>query len=128
MITESATLQRSIQPDQLPLDRLMGNPHVSEADKIEAVGRSFEAIFVREILKHAQKTVITSSIAKDTAASGIYQDMIRHTLADSISDSGGLGLKEIVVRDLQRLVPDSPSGAGVAGAETAEASPTHPAS
>ena len=99
------SVNRPVHTDQVPLDRLMQNPNVSQEQKLDAVGRHFEAIFVREILKHAQKTVISSSITHDTAASGIYKDMLQNMMADSISSSGALGIKQMVASELRRLNP-----------------------
>jgi len=83
------------------LDRLKQLP---EREAIGRLSREFEAIFVREILKNAQKTVIESSITREDGASAIYRDMMVEHLANGIRDAGGLGVAEALERDLTRQV------------------------
>lgn len=81
------------------LDRLKSMP---EAEALGKLTREFEAIFVREILRNSQKTVIQSSITKENGASGIYRDMSVDGMANSIRDAGGFGLADALLRELSR--------------------------
>lgn len=83
------------------LDQLKKLP---EGEAIGKLTREFEAIFVREILKNAQKTVIQSSITKEDGAGAIYRDMLVDSLANGIRDAGGLGLAQALERDLTQQV------------------------
>ena len=74
------------------LERYARNPHVSESDKIAEASRQFEAVLLRQIISAARKPVIRSGLEQESAASGVYQDMINAHLADAITGAGGLGL------------------------------------
>ena len=85
-------IQRPVKAADVPLERLANNPHLTEADKVAELSRQFEAILLRQILGEAQKTMLQSRFNPQSSASGIYQDMLTHELADKISRSGSFGL------------------------------------
>ena len=95
---------RAVDPSQLPLEQLAGNPHVSQPAKLEEICRQFEAVLLREILRHAQKTVIASAFTDDSAAASIYRDLVTEQLASSISRSGAFGLAHSLTTELSRQV------------------------
>ncbi len=74
------------------LEKYSRNPNVSEADKVTEASRQFEAILVRQILGAARKSVISSGLERESAETGMYQDMVNAQLAEAITQSGGLGL------------------------------------
>lgn len=89
------------------LDKLKAMP---ENEAIEKLSREFEAIFVRQILRNAQKTVIESSVTQEGPTSGIYRDMMVDGMANSIRDSGGFGLADSLQRELTRkFAPVTPT-------------------
>lgn len=85
-------LKPSVDAKDIPIEKLAGNSSISDQEKVGQACRQFEAIFLREIFKDMRKTVISSSMHKDTAVSGIYDDMVNNQLADSVSRSGAFGL------------------------------------
>jgi Rod binding domain-containing protein len=86
----------------LPLEQLAKSPKLSEEQKIGELSRQFEAVLLRQVLQHAQKTVIKSSLTEESATSGIYQDMVTNQLAESISKSGSFGLARSLQAELTR--------------------------
>jgi len=108
---EIPSIQRQVQAADLPIERLAGNTHVSEAGKLAEVSRQFEAVLLRQILGDAQKKVFASSMNPESVASGVYQDMITNQLADSISRSGGFGLAGNLKQQLQHQLKTEPSTA-----------------
>jgi flagellar protein FlgJ len=87
-----SALQPHVKAADLPIEKLASNPNVSDADKVGQACRQFEAVFLRQILQEARKTVISSSTEHDSVISGTYGDMINSQLAESISRSGAFGL------------------------------------
>src|ERR1700753_3504416 len=77
-------------------ENLMGNKQLTEDQKIAQASRQFEAIMLQQILSETQKPVITSEFTDNSTASGIYQDYVTNTLADSMSQSGTLGLAKVL--------------------------------
>jgi len=113
-------LQRQVVPSDIEPERLAGNPRLTEPQKIAEASRQFEAVLLRQILGDAQKTVIRSEFSDQSTASGIYQDFITNTLANSISKSGALGLAQTFEQQLNRSAaeakPDGPAPAGAPAA------------
>lgn len=101
---EIPSIQRQIQAADLPIERLAGNPHVTETEKLAEVSRQFEAVLLRQILGDAQKKVFASAMNPESVAGGVYQDMITNQLADSISRSGAFGLASSLNKQLQHEV------------------------
>ncbi len=93
--------QRSIDASQMPVEKLAGNPQLSQAQKLTELSRQFEAVLVRQILSEAQKPLIQSSGAGSAVAGQVYHDMITNQLADQISHSG-IGLARGLETQLHR--------------------------
>src|SRR6266545_2729460 len=108
---EIPSIQRQVHAADLPIERLAGNPRVTEAEKLAEVSRQFEAVLLRQILGDAQKKVFASSMNPESVAGGVYQDMITNQLADSISRSGGFGLAGNLTQQLQHQLKTGPSSA-----------------
>jgi Rod binding domain-containing protein len=106
--------QPHVKASDLPLEKLAGDSHISEADKIAEVSRQFEAILLRQILGAAQKTIFPSTMNPESNASGIYRDMMTNQLADQISRSGAVGLGRTLAAQLDRQLKPSSGGASKA--------------
>ena len=76
----------------------------SEA-RLRRVAASFEAIFARQMLREMRDSVLKSSLFGNDSASAIYTEMWDDHLAEAIGKAGGLGLGDLLVRQLQ---PDEP--------------------
>ena len=105
---ELAPLQCHVKASDLPVERLAGNKQLTETEKVTEISRQFEAVLLRQILAAAQKTVIPSKLNPESAASGIYKDMITNQLADTISHSGALGLGDTLAHELTRQLKVDP--------------------
>jgi len=110
--------QRHVKASDLPLDRLMGNHNIPEHDRIQAAGRAFEAVFLRQILESAQKNVIPNGISTENTSSAIYRDMITNNLADSIARSGQFGLARSYAGSWERPDPRAPADPAASGYTT----------
>jgi flagellar protein FlgJ len=107
---EISPLQPKVNASSVPFDKLVGNPNVSEQDKVKEAARQFEAILLRQVLGEARKTVITSPGEQDSNEKGIYDDMINNQMANSISHSGSLGLAKSIEKQLvHQVAPKHPS-------------------
>jgi Rod binding domain-containing protein len=98
----SPLLARRVKAEDLPLDRLASNTHVSEPEKIAAASHAFEALLLRQVLQEAQRPVFKSKYANDSTTNGIYRDMVVEQLADSMAKSNSLGLAQSLAAGLQR--------------------------
>jgi peptidoglycan hydrolase FlgJ len=103
---EISALQPHVKAADLPIEKLAMNSSISDSEKVGQACRQFEAVFLRQILQEARKTVISSSTNHDSAISGIYGDMVNNQLADSISRSGAFGLaKSLQTQLVHQVLP-----------------------
>ena len=74
--------------------------------------QKFESIFLRQMLSSLEKTnKMGQSSGKGDGSGGIYGSMMVGSLADSISQSGGIGLADVILRALQGPPTGAPTGA-----------------
>ena len=97
-------LQPRVAAANVPLEKLASNPNVSDAAKVAEASRQFEAVFLRQILQEARKSMVNSSANPESATKGIYNDLVNNQLADSISRSGEFGLAKSLQTQLARQV------------------------
>ena len=98
---EVSALNRPVQAADLPLEKLAGNPQLSEKEKVAEVSRQFEAVLLRQILTSAQKPHFRSTYSNDSMAGGIYRDLVTAQLADGISKSGALGFAAVFAKQME---------------------------
>ena len=73
----------------------------SEKD-MEKVARDFESVFVNKLLESMRKAVPKSGLL-DSSALDMYQSMMDQEMAKNMSKRKGMGLGEMVYKDLSRL-------------------------
>lgn len=96
-------LTSTVRKAEMPtLEPVSGNASRDEAEKIGELSRQFEALLLRQILKESRQSVIQSGLFEESTTADIYNDMINFHLAESISQSGSLGLAEALERELAR--------------------------
>ena len=98
----SALQPRRLDLSNLSLDQVAASTQINEKQKIGEVSRAFEAVLLRQILQESQKPAFPSKLSGNSAADGIYKDMVVNQLAESISKSGSFGLAKSLASDLQR--------------------------
>jgi len=64
-----------------------------ETDK-QVVGRAFEAMLVRHMVRAMQKTVPESSLFAQNSSSGIYEHFIEDALVEQMARGGGVGIAD----------------------------------
>lgn len=72
-------------------------------EEIKKAAGQFEAIILRQLLTPAIEPLMSGGLAGGGAASGgggVYGYMLTDTLADSLSKGGGLGLTQMLSRQL----------------------------
>jgi Rod binding domain-containing protein len=71
-------------------------PKPPSAQAVKAA-QEFESLLLRHVLKSLEKT---TSIGPTSQSSSTYRSMITDALSDGIGQSGGLGLAELMARNL----------------------------
>ena len=87
------------------LQRQPAPSRLDQAARLQRVAESFEAIFVRQVLREMRNSVLKSSLFGQGLASEIYQEMFDDYLAEAIGKAGGFGLNEMIVQDMQPARP-----------------------
>lgn len=98
---------------QPPVEKLAASQTLTEEQKLERVSKSFEAMLLRQVLEEAQKPVFRSKLVNESATGSIYRDMVTTQMADSIAQSGTLGLSSILMEQMRRKEPVAPDAGTV---------------
>ena len=94
----------------------------SPAEQRAAVASQFEAILVRQMLGKTLTSMLGSGGGDgDSAAGGVYGDMLTDTFASALTAGRGLGLGRMIKQQL----PPRGVAAALAGAPAAVAPQTH---
>lgn len=104
---ETISLQRKIDPANVPLRELPANSNIPEKEKVGEVCRQFEAVLLLQILRDARKAVLDSQKTQDSSNLEIYADMINQQLAESISHSGMFGVAKSLEGQLTNQICSS---------------------
>ena len=87
------------------LERMRGQSKFGQVDsekEMEKVARDFESVFVNKLLESMRKAVPKSGLL-DSSALDMYQSMMDQEMAKNMSERKGMGLGEMVYKDLSRL-------------------------
>jgi flagellar protein FlgJ len=74
-----------------------------EVARLREVARDFEAVLLHQMLKAMRATVPDGGAFPQTAGRRVYEGLMDDELAKAATRGRGLGLAEVLVRDLLRL-------------------------
>ncbi|RMD90450.1 MAG: lytic transglycosylase domain-containing protein [Calditrichaeota bacterium] len=74
----------------------------SRPHNLKEAAQGFEALFISELLKVMRKSIGKSNLLGEGLSGEIYTSMFDESLARVIASNGGLGLADIIVRNLER--------------------------
>ncbi len=101
-ISDPGLMQAGFYSDFQGLERLKRRPEGEET--IRAVAQQFEALFTQTMLKQMRDTMPEGGLF-DSDQGKFYQQMFDQQLASSLGGNGGIGLAEVLVRQLSQAVP-----------------------
>ena len=70
---------------------------------VKAAAQQFEALLVQEMLKSMWSTVPKQGMLSGSYEEGMYRDMLNEALAQSIAEGQGLGIKDVILKDINTL-------------------------
>ena len=106
-IPSSISPQNSILP-QMEQNRLsqlsdLASPGTSKTNKqLKSLSKQFESIFVHQLLKSMRSTVQKTGLF-DSHATNMYESMQDEEIAKLMTEQKGIGLADVIYRDLARL-------------------------
>lgn len=74
----------------------------AEAARLKEACRGFESLFIRVLLKEMRSTVTKSTIFGDRREERYFTEMLDDSLAESMAESGGIGLADVLYDQLAR--------------------------
>lgn len=69
----------------------------------KGAAEQFEALLLQEMLKSMWSTVPKDGVISASFEEGMYRDMLNEALATSISEGQGIGIKDVIFKDLDKL-------------------------
>jgi len=80
-------------------------PATKDVAQVRRAAQEFEAIVLGQMLKTMRQASATGPVALTGTSQKLYRDLMDDELAKVVSKKGGVGLADILVRDLLRLGP-----------------------
>lgn len=65
--------------------------------------QQFEGLLLQEMLKSMWTTVPQGGMLSGSHEEKMYRDMLNEAMADSISEGKGIGIKDVILKDLNKL-------------------------
>lgn len=101
-ISDPALARARIYTDLAGLEGLKHGPQGES--KLRAAAEQFEAIFTQTLLRQMREALPKGGLF-DSDRGRFYEQMFDQQLASSLGAHGGLGLSEILVRQLSQAAP-----------------------
>lgn len=79
------------------------SPPVPDSKNPEKVARDFEALLLKQMIDSMWNTVPKEGLLSGSNEENMYRDMLNQALATSISEGKGIGVKEVIMKDINRL-------------------------
>lgn len=89
----------SMQIDPQGLDRLRAGAREQSPEALREAARQFEALFIHMMLKNVRETGFGDGVF-DSEQGKLYQGMFDQQVAMNMAQGGGLGLADLLVRQL----------------------------
>lgn len=95
-----AVMQAQIKRLQNSSEQLQNSKSDAEAKKVAG---QFESMIVSQMFKAMWQTVPESPLFGHANEQAIYKDMLNQAIADSIQEGPGLGVRDVVLKDIRRM-------------------------
>lgn len=79
---------------------LLASQGKKDPRNVEEAAREFESLFLNQLLKSMRKTVEKSELFHGGHAEDIYTEMLDTELSKELASSGGIGLADMLIRQL----------------------------
>lgn len=69
----------------------------------EVAAQQFEALLVKQMIDSMWSTVPKKGLLSGSNEESMYRDMLNEALANSISEGRGIGVKDVILKDINKL-------------------------
>jgi Rod binding domain-containing protein len=73
----------------------------------EKVSKQFEALLLKQMINSMWSTVPQEGLLSGSHEEGLYRDMLNEALANSISEGRGIGIKDVILKDIKKYSKNS---------------------
>lgn len=80
---------------------------IKQEKELKEACQNFEAIFLNMMFKSMRNTVQKSDFMGESFATGVYEDMLYENFSEEAAKGKGLGLGEMLYRQLSKNLKDS---------------------
>jgi len=81
----------------------LGAAKLPETKDPVAAATQFEALLTHELLKSMWQTVPKGGLLSGSSEEQTYRDMLHEALANSIAEGRGIGIKEVILKDIKAI-------------------------
>lgn len=67
----------------------------------EVAAQQFESLLIKQMIESMWSTVPQKGLLSGSNEEAMYRDMLNEALANSISEGRGLGIKDVIMKDLK---------------------------
>jgi len=107
-MARSRVLQAKARLEQVKLQaegsksgQLESSVSEKDAEQIRAAATDFEALLLHQMLNTMWKTVPKGGLVSGSREEEMYRDMLNEQLAQQIAQDQGIGIKEVIMRELE---------------------------
>jgi len=69
----------------------------------QLAAQQFEALLVKQMIDSMWRTVPKEGLLSGSNEKSMYRDMLNEALANSISEGRGIGVKDVILKDINKL-------------------------
>lgn len=69
----------------------------------QLAAQQFEALLVKQMIDSMWRTVPKEGLLSGSNEESMYRDMLNEALANSISEGRGIGVKDVILKDINKL-------------------------
>ena len=90
--------------DAALLGRLSEGPRALSPNKDpEKAAEQFEGLLLKEMFKSMWQNVPSTGMLSGSSEEQMYRDMLNEAVANSVSEGRGIGIKDVILKDIERL-------------------------
>ncbi|MEY4701567.1 MAG: flagellar rod assembly protein/muramidase FlgJ [Pseudomonadota bacterium] len=76
---------------------------IPAAKNPELAAQQFEAMLVKQMIDSMWSTVPKKGVLTGSNEESMYRDMLNEALANSISEGKGIGVKDVILKDINKF-------------------------
>lgn len=84
-------------------DQALNPKSIPLTQRPEEVAKQFEGLLLKQMIDSMWRTVPKEGLLSGSQEEDMYRDMLNEALATSISEGKGIGVKDIILKDINKV-------------------------